>query len=520
VLSRRTATPRIDGWSDPALARVATWLGDEAGLTFPANRRPGIEDALRDAMATLGARTAEELDAMVRASRDARELATAALTIGETYFFRDHEQLALLERVVFPALARRPGGQRRLRMWSAGCASGEEPYTLAMLAREAGWAQGVDVIGTDVAPARLATARRARYGRWSMRGVSPDRLARWFHAQGRHWTVDPEVARDVTFRMLNLADEGWPSLETGIGAMDLVLCRNVLIYFDAETIAGVARRLMASLAPDGWLFLGASDPMLVDLVPCEVVQTDAGLLYRPPGASAIAPVAQMTRVTPAAATPVGTPVAMPVAMPVATAVTPPIASSIASPPAWTSQSIAPVRAAAPSDVRARARAEYDAGNHESAADAALAAVDAGDADASTWTVLVRSLANLGRLREAGSACATALSHFPMEPGLLLMHATLLLADGRPADAAAAARRALYLDREAPMSHLLLGDALARAGDRTEARRAFRAAERLLDALPADATVPHADGQPAGRLLRVARYRATSMTDSGAKARDA
>ena len=254
-------TARIDGWSDPALARVAAWLGDEAGLTFPANRRPGVEDALREVMRTLGARDADALLAIVQGSREAREVALAALTIGETYFFRDAGQLAALQQVALPALARRAGGQRRLRMWSAGCSSGEEPYTLAMTVREAGWTAGADVLGTDVAPARLAAARRARYGKWSMRGVSPERLARWFRPTGRGWSVDPEVARDVTFRMLNLADAGWPSPESGVWAMDVVFCRNVLIYFDHETIAGVARRLLATLAPDGWLFLGHAESL-------------------------------------------------------------------------------------------------------------------------------------------------------------------------------------------------------------------------------------------------------------------
>lgn len=515
--ARRRTAPRIDGWSDAGLARVAAWLGDEAGLTFPVNRRPGVENALREVMATLRAPDADALESLLRRSPVARETALAALTIGETYFFRDANQLALLSEVVLPALARRPGGRGRLRMWSAGCASGEEPYTLAMLVREAGWAAGADIVGTDVAPARLAAARRARYGRWSMRGVSAERLARWFHRQGQWWTVHPDVARDVRFRMLNLADPSWPSPESEVWGMDVVFCRNVLIYFDRETIADVARRLLGALAPDGWLFMGASDPLLTEFVPCEVVQTNAGLLYRPRGAPAGT---GAIAVTAASTTAIAPPAIVPPAV-APPAVTPPAVAprARADVPVAVPVSRERAREDARPDARAEAagdgdpRAAYAAGRYAAAAEAARAGVEGGRADAATWTLLVRALANLGQLREAGAACAAALSLFPMEAELLVLHATLLLADDRPADAAAAARRALYLDRAAPMSHLLLGDALARTGNRAEAWRAFRAAERLLNELPADAAVPHADGERVASLLRVARYRAAAMGDA-------
>jgi chemotaxis protein methyltransferase CheR len=127
----------------------------------------------------------------------------------------------------------------------------------------------------------LKRAERGSYGRRSLRCVSPELTARYFESVGDSFELLPRLRRSVDFRFLNLAGEGWPSLESGVLAMDLILCRNVLMYFDAETVQRVAHRLLASLAPDGWLLIGASDPPLGRLVPCEVVVTTAGLAYRP-----------------------------------------------------------------------------------------------------------------------------------------------------------------------------------------------------------------------------------------------
>ena len=168
---------------------------------------------------------------------------------------------------------------------------------------------------------------------------------------------------------------------------------------------------------------------------------------------------------------------------------------------------APVAAVA---VPGEAEAAYAAGDFDRAAALAQAASAAGDDREALWLVLVRALANRGRLADAGRACATALDRHPLSAALLTLHATLLLRDGRATDAAAAARRSLYLDRRAPVTHLVLGDALARTGDVGGAVRAFANAEALLDALPPDAPVADADGESAHRLAELARFRARTL----------
>ena len=172
------------------------------------------------------------------------------------------------------------GAHRPLKIWSAGCASGEEAYSLAIMLRELAWPHPARIVGTDVARPRLDAARRGRYTRWSLRGVDDQRVTRWFERRGSHFQLDPAIRAAVEFTTLNLVDDEYPSAATGTLDQDIVLCRNVLIYFDMTTVEQIATRLLASLAPDGWLLCGASDPPLFGLVPCESVTTPGGVVYR------------------------------------------------------------------------------------------------------------------------------------------------------------------------------------------------------------------------------------------------
>jgi chemotaxis protein methyltransferase CheR len=402
----------------------------------------------------------------------------AEITVGETYLFRDPRQFAVVRDRIVPALASRRAPGHALRIWSAGCATGEEAYTLAILAREAGWAEAAHIVGTDLSRAALAAARRGLYGRWSLRGVPEHVVRTYFRPMGDRFQLAPVVRNAVEFRYLNLAEDAYPSLPTGIWAQDLILCRNVLIYFDPETVARVARRLMDSLSDDGWLLLGASDPPLTDLLPCDVVLTEAGLAYRRSGRSAARPTATVAD---------GGGLPLPLALPM--------------PP----QSPAPAerQGGAAEDPVSAAR-WYAERDYARAADLARRLVLRDGSDPAPWVLLVRALANRGELEAAGEACAAALDRHRSCAELAYLHAVLLAEAGRHDAAAAAARRALYLDRELVVAHLALGGALARGGDRRGAHRAVQNAERLLARMPPEQIVAASDGEPAGRLAEMTR----------------
>ena len=467
-------------------------MRQRTGLVFSEARRSafeaGIDRAMRRAKLTEPKLYLAHLDALPALLDDL----VGEITVGETYFFREPRQFAFIRHEVVPALLSHRSRDHPLRIWSAGCATGEEPYTLAIVLREQGLA-AAHVVATDLARTALSKARRAVYTRWSLRGA-PDHIVRThFEQEGSRFALAHAIRDAVDFRYLNLAEDTYPSLSTGIWGMDLILCRNVLIYFDAETVARVACRLIDSLSDEGWLLLGASDPPLGELAPCDVVVTDAGLAYRRRG-----------RGTRSAAAPVATTPFLLSPLPEAGAL--PVATHAPAPVAPRQEERAGLAEAA------RSYAERD---YERAAEQASRLVERDGSDPAPWIVLVRALANRGELEAAGRSCAAALDRHSTSAELAYLHAVLLAEAGRHADAVAAARRSLYLDRGLVVAHLALGGALARLGDTEGARRSARNARRLLAGMPPDAIVPGSDGEPASRLAEMAEVQLRLLKEAAA-----
>jgi len=433
------------------------------GLTFPDNRQDTLRAGLVNGMKRAGTRDPETYLSRLANEPALLDDLVADITIGETYFFRDAPQCRLIRDRILPELLDERAG-RSLRIWSAGCATGEEAYTLAIFHAEAGAPEPARIVGTDISRPALARARRGRYGLWSLRGVPPSEIARYFRRSGSDFALHPELMRGVEFRYVNLAEDAYPSLASGIAAMDLILCRNVLIYFDGETAAQVIRRLMESLAPGGWLLLGASDPLPTDPAACEVVVTGAGLAYRRRGGAVRSSWPERTVA----------------------------ASTFSSKPV------------PPGPTELRLPEPPLAKPQPPAAEAAPPAAHPSPPDLQATVARVRSLANAGDLQAAGGACAGALDLHRTSAELTYLHGVLLAEAGRLSEAAAALRVCLYLDRTLAVAHLALGGTLARLGDDAGARRALRNAERLLASQSPDAEVPASDGERAGRLAAAAR----------------
>ena len=179
---------------------------------------------------------------------------------GETYFFRDHGQFDLLRLRLLPELIARRRGAKKLRLWSAGCASGEEAYSLAMLVdmllpERDGW--DILILGSDIDPAALDKARCGRYRQWSFRMVPPALQQRYFQRVGDEWALDERIRRMVTFRAVDLIGGPFPGGE--LRDMDLILCRNVFIYFGAGAVAAVADKLADALCEGGYLMTGHTE---------------------------------------------------------------------------------------------------------------------------------------------------------------------------------------------------------------------------------------------------------------------
>lgn len=509
---------RAEGWSDPAFARVADVVHVVAGLVFPPNRQPSAESGMRRAMTALALPDPDALGRAVRTRGEARDTVLAELTVGETYFFREAGQLDLLGSHILPALRDGRGAATPLRVWSAGCASGEEPYTVAIMLRELGWPHPARILGTDVARPRLDAARRGRYTRWSLRGSSASRVSRWFTPRGAQFQLDPAICDAVDFSQLNLIADDYPDAGSGTLSQDVVLCRNVLIYFDMAGVERIASRLLASLAPDGWLLLGASDPSLAGVVPCEMLMLPGGIAYRRPTGVATAgsvrdtihvaaspawwmsPAATVSDIASASAV-----------QPADAAPSPPRAVVIPPPGEPVTAEARPLTAPA---LAGPAHAAYAAADYARAEVLAAEALEGDAGLVAYWILLVRAVANQGRLRDADVECVRALDLNRLSPELHYLHATLLLEAGQPREAANAARRALYLDPRFVMAHMLLGDALAHLGEAARAARSFENALAELAVLAADGVMPlAADGVPAARLVQVAELRLRALHDA-------
>jgi chemotaxis protein methyltransferase CheR len=254
------------------------------GIWFRDDMRFVLERRLSPRLATHGLTSYLDYHRFVRFDpRGLGELdeATDLLTTNETYFYREPHQLRAFEREILPALAERRSGERRLRILSAGCSTGEEPYTLAILLKASGLFEGWDleVVGADISRRCLAVARAGAYGEHAFRSAEGDAMRRWFHLRQGRWVLDEAVRRLVRFTAANLLDErGLAS----VGRVDAVFCRNVMIYFDLSARRQALRRLHDKLRPGGWLLLGHSESLINVTADFELVHLTNDLVYRRP----------------------------------------------------------------------------------------------------------------------------------------------------------------------------------------------------------------------------------------------
>ncbi len=190
----------------------------------------------------------------------------AGVTVGETYFYRDKHQMEALQDQLLPSLIQKKRAQNdlSLRIWSAGCSSGEEIYTIAMMLHEllpdlSKW--NINLLGTDINERALQKAIKGEYGKWSMRSIPNYLRDKYFIHKDEKYTLIQAIRDLAKFDYLNLNEDSYPSILNGTNTHDLIICRNVLIYFEAKIITTIMQKLSACLITNGYLFLGSSDPI-------------------------------------------------------------------------------------------------------------------------------------------------------------------------------------------------------------------------------------------------------------------
>jgi chemotaxis protein methyltransferase CheR len=438
------------------------WLG----LTLDGTATDTLAGLLAERVAAAGRPPAAYLDRLA-AERPPAELEVLAerLTIAETYFLRHEEQFRALADVVVPARVQAREPDRTLRVLSMGCATGEEPYTVAIVVRDALLRQGlgpgwsVSVVGVDVNPAVLRRAQRGRFGRWSLRATPDAVLRRWFRPDGDRMVLDGEIRRTVRFVAGNLADEDarWWSP----GTYDVVFCRNVIMYLTPEHAAAAVARLVASLAPGGFLFLGHAETAHGRTAGIDLRHSHDTFYFQRGGHA------------PAVAEPARPPGAPPAARRAGLASRPPVRRPIRS-PAMAAQPARPARPGGPGGPTQRA---LDLLRLERFEDAFAEVA----AEAGPEAVLLRAvlLTDLGRLAEAEAECHRLIDADGLDAGAHYLLAVCREGAGDLPTALSHAGTAAYLDPGFAMPRLRLGLFAQRRGDLVAARHEFTAALTLL-----------------------------------------
>lgn len=259
------------------------YLERTSGILLGDNKQYLVTSRLSRLMAEQGIADLTDLVRRMQSGsgRALRERVVDAMTTNETLWFRDQYPFTILRERLLPELTRAATGP--VRIWSAACSSGQEPFSISMTVEEFRMAnmgmlrQPVEIVATDVSKAMLDICRLAEYDPLSLsRGISPDRLKRYFErVEGDRYRLRAEVTQRVRFQQLNLLESF-----LGLGRFDIVFCRNVLIYFSAERKADILKRIRATLKPGGYLILGGSEGLSDSAGQFEMVQCNPGIIYR------------------------------------------------------------------------------------------------------------------------------------------------------------------------------------------------------------------------------------------------
>ena len=274
--------------SDAQLSRFSDFIDEKMGLHFSPQR---TQDLQRGAAAAAREFGFEDVHACIQwlmsapLTKQQSEILAGNLTVGETYFFRERKSFDIVADHILPALiGARQNGERRLRIWSAACCTGEEPYSLAILLHQRmadleNW--NVTILATDLNPRFLRKAAAGVYGHWSFRDTPGWIQDRYFQktADGR-FEIVPEIRRMVDFARLNLVEDVYPSLATDTNAMDLILCRNVLMYFSQRQAIKVIEKLHRAQMEGGWLIVSPSESSQVLFRPYRTMNFPGVILYQ------------------------------------------------------------------------------------------------------------------------------------------------------------------------------------------------------------------------------------------------
>jgi chemotaxis protein methyltransferase CheR len=432
------------------------------------------------------------------------EVLACHLTVGETYFFREPKTFEALEKHILPKLVRaRWQNQKRIRIWSAGCCTGEEAYSLAIMLNRLihdiqTW--NITILATDINPLFIKRAQDGMYREWSFRGTPYWLKEQYFHNRGNgFYEILPQFKRMVKFQYLNLVEDTFPSIYNDTNAMDLIFCRNVLMYFSTKQVEKVISRFHQSLLDEGWLITASSETSHIYYSQYITVNFPGSILYKkgtfePQGFTRIE---EGFSEGSARGDENITLFQFPMANPV---------KFSAQPEPEKNEEFAEENEGAPVDehqeqekIYQEAMQLYTLGHYEGAIDLILKSIEQRKSNTKIMTLLAKAYANRGELKNALNWCEKALNIEKLNPVFHQLHAVILQEQGEFEKAITALKRALYLNPNFVLPYFMLGNIHRQQGKLGEAEKHFENALSVLTEYKQEDVLPESEGITAGRM---------------------
>lgn len=449
-------------------------------LHFPREKWCDLERGISSASEKLGFKDAESCIKWLVASSLTKkqiEILASYLTTGETYFFREKTSFEALEEYILPHLiCSRRGRDQYLRIWSAGCSSGEEPYSIAILLSKMisdlkDW--NITILATDINPLFLQKASNGVYSEWSFRDT-PTWIRKYFKKTKNGFEILPDIKKMVAFSYYNLAEDTYPSLLNNTNAMDIIFCRNVMMYFSPEHTKRVVQNLYSCLVEGGWLIVSPVETSHTLYSQFEKVNFHDRIFYKKNGGIQVA---------------------------------------LLPPSNFAPQTLAVV---SPEKIGFKeeeqeieklptyeeALALYGQGKYAEAAEGIVKLVSCDHDNSKAILLLARAYANLGKLTEAREWCEKAITEDRLNPSSHYLYATILEERGQIEEAVKSLKRAIYIDQNFVLAHFGLGNLCKKQGKFKESDKYFENAIMLLRRFGQDELLLESEGITAGRLSEI------------------
>ncbi len=494
--------------SESSLSRISEFISSHMGLYFPKERWHDLERGIMSVSHDFKCKNPEACIQWILSSpltKSRIEIIASHLTVGETYFFRNQNIFNALERQTLPELihSRRKSG-KHLRFWSAACASGEEPYSLAILLSKmipdlSDW--NITILATDINPLFLKKASKGIYTKWSFRSTPEWAKFGYFKKTKKgHYQVNPQLKKMVRFSYLNLMDDCYPSMTNNTNAMDVIFCRNVLMYFSPEYREQVIHRMYRSIVDGGQMVVSPGEiPHTLNSL-FNTVQLNRAIIYRKGGDKTptrkdykINKTSNNNKTSSDSQKKFLVKSLIPNKIDIAEKIIPQSAKVLSGSP--TVQKLC-------QSFYQDAVKLFKTGHYAEAAESLQELLSKDPTNSDAMTLLVKTYANEGNLAKATQWCEKLISNDKVNPYFYYLLSTIFVEQDMEQEAVAALKKVLYLDYNFVLAYFTLGNINRRRGKLKESTKNFDNAVSLLSRMQTEEILPESDGITAGRLMEI------------------